>query len=125
MLRAAKKEWFLKSLDTSHNYCPNVIIKYLLDKNPDRYLDDNAEDQIQKFSFLAFGEGRHSCLGERFACLQVKTIWSILSRKFDFELCHQHPEPDYSALVVGSKAPCMMKFRRKMDPYTFNHGKLD
>jgi sterol 14-demethylase len=93
--------------------------------NPDRFLGENAEDQIQKFSFVAFGAGRHGCLGEKFAYLQVKTIWSILLRKFDFDLCQQHPKPDYSTLVVGPKPPCIIKFRRKTDPYTFNRGKLD
>ncbi|CAF0734501.1 unnamed protein product [Rotaria sordida] len=85
--------------------------------NPERFLGENAEDQIEKFSFIAFGGGRHSCLGERFAYLQVKTIWSILLRKFDFELCQEHPEPDYSTLVVGPKAPCMVKFKRKIDSF--------
>ncbi|UJR37335.1 hypothetical protein I4U23_030043 [Adineta vaga] len=84
--------------------------------NPERFLGENAEDQIEKFSFIAFGGGRHSCLGERFAYLQVKTIWSILLRKFDFEVCQQHPLPDYSVLVVGPKPPCMVRFKRKRNP---------
>jgi sterol 14-demethylase len=84
--------------------------------NPERFLDDNAEDEIEKFSYIAFGGGRHSCLGERFAYLQVKIIWSILLRKFDFELCQEHPQPDYSTIVVGPKSPCMIKFKRKINP---------
>jgi len=84
--------------------------------NPERFLGDHAEDQIEKFSFIAFGAGRHSCLGERFAYLQVKIIWSILLRKFDFELCQEHPQTDYSAFVVGPKSPCMVKFKRKINP---------
>ncbi|CAF3218671.1 unnamed protein product [Rotaria socialis] len=83
--------------------------------NPERFLGENPEDQKEKFSYIAFGGGRHSCLGEKFAYLQVKTIWSILLRKFDFELCQEHPEPDYSALVVGPKGPCIVKFKRKID----------
>jgi len=84
--------------------------------NPERFLGDNAEDEIEKFSYIAFGGGRHSCLGERFAYLQVKIIWSILLRKFDFELCQEHPQPDYSTIVVGPKSPCMIKFKRKINP---------
>lgn len=83
--------------------------------NPERFLGDHAEDQQEKFSFIPFGGGRHSCLGEKFAYLQVKTIWSILLRKFDFELCQEHPQADYSTLVVGPKPPCMIKFRRRRD----------
>lgn len=81
--------------------------------NPERFLGAHAEDLVEKFSFIAFGGGRHSCLGERFAYLQVKTIWSILLRRFDFELCQEHPLPDYSVLVVGPKPPCLVRFRRK------------
>ncbi|CAF1649850.1 unnamed protein product [Adineta ricciae] len=85
--------------------------------NPERFLGEYAEDQVEKFSFIAFGGGRHSCLGERFAYLQVKTIWSILLRKFDFELCQEHPLPDYSVLVVGPKPPCMVRFKRKINSF--------
>ena len=85
--------------------------------HPERFLGDDAEDQVEKLRFIAFGAGRHSCLGERFAYLQVKTIWSILLRKFDFELCQSLPGPDYSTLVVGPKAPCMVRFQRKKDAF--------
>jgi sterol 14alpha-demethylase len=81
--------------------------------NPERFLGEQADNKSDKFAFIAFGAGRHTCLGERFAYLQIKTIWSILLRQFDFTLCQSHPQPDYSALVVGPKAPCMIRFRRK------------
>ncbi len=84
--------------------------------NPERVLGDNVEDQSEKFSLIAFGSGRHGCLGERFAYLQVKTIWLILLRKFDVELCQEHSQADYSTLVVGPKSPCMRKCKRKTDP---------
>ena len=83
--------------------------------NPERFLGEQAEDLLEKFSFIAFGAGRHNCLGEKFAYLQVKIIWSVLLRNFDLQLCQAHPEPDYSALVVGPKAPCMVRFRRRLD----------
>ncbi len=64
----------------------------------ERFLGETPEDQIEKFAYL-----------------QVKTIWSILLRKFDCELCQEHPQLDYSALVVGPKSPCMIKFKHKTD----------
>lgn len=88
--------------------------------NPERFLDPQAEDQVEKYRFIAFGGGRHNCLGEKFAYLQVKTIWSILLRKFHFELCQPMPEPDYSTLVVGPKPPCMVRFQRRNENQSIN-----
>lgn len=83
--------------------------------NPERFLGEQPEDLSDKFSYIPFGGGRHSCLGEKFAFLQVKTIWSILLRKFQFELCQPIPQPDFSTLVVGPKPPCLVKFQRRED----------
>jgi sterol 14-demethylase len=40
-------------------------------------------------------------MGENFAYLQIKTIWSVLLRNFDIELVGELPKPDYTAMVVG------------------------
>lgn len=84
-----------------------------LEFEPERFLPPREEDLKEKNSFLAFGGGRHGCLGERFGFLQVKTIWSILFREFEFELVEQLPQRDFSAIVVGPTHPCMIKFKRK------------
>lgn len=92
---------------------------------PRRFMAPRYEDDFQregstvgKYSYIAFGRGRHACLGERFAFLQIKTIWSVLFRLFDFEPVDAAlPKPDYSAIVVGPKAPCMVRFKRKPSPY--------
>lgn len=81
---------------------------------PERFLPGREEDMKEKNSFLAFGGGRHGCLGERFGFLQVKTIWSLLFRHFDWELCGPHPQRDFSATVVGPKMPCPIKYKRKI-----------
>ena len=87
---------------------------------PDRFAPPRSEDST-KYAFLAFGGGRHGCLGERFAFLQVKTIWSTLSRKFDFELIDPLPEIDYANIVAGPKPPCRVRFQRKQDPFTVSN----
>jgi sterol 14-demethylase len=87
--------------------------------DPDRLAEPRNEDQV-KYAFSAFGGGRHGCLGERFAFLQVKSIWSVLLRNFDFELCADLPEADYSTLVVGPKPPCFLRYKRKSDPYSIS-----
>ena len=47
------------------------------------------------------------------AVLQIKTIWSVLLRNFDFELIDPFPEPDFESMVVGPK-PCRIKYTRRM-----------
>lgn len=39
---------------------------------PDRYLPPRAEDKVAPFSYIGFGGGRHACLGQNFAYLQIK-----------------------------------------------------
>mmetsp|Transcript_22439 Transcript_22439/g.63017 ORF Transcript_22439/g.63017 Transcript_22439/m.63017 type:complete len:486 (-) Transcript_22439:298-1755(-) len=82
--------------------------------DPDRWLVRNEADK-EKFSFIAFGGGRHNCLGEQFGYLQVKTIWSTLLRNYKFELVDPFPEPDFTALVVGPKA-CRVRYTRLSSP---------
>ena len=83
--------------------------------DPDRFAPPRQEDRKAPFSFLGFGAGRHGCMGEGFATLQVKTIWSVLLSLFDLEAVGDKvPEPDYGALVVGPKLnTCFVKYRRK------------
>ena len=39
---------------------------------PDRYLPPRSEDKAAPFSYIGFGGGRHACLGQNFAYLQIK-----------------------------------------------------
>lgn len=81
--------------------------------DPDRFSPPRSEGEKAKWGFIPFGGGRHACLGRRFALMQIKTIWSVLMRNFELEAISDFPEPDYSAVVVGPKGDCMMRFRRK------------
>ncbi|KAF2069102.1 hypothetical protein CYY_009574 [Polysphondylium violaceum] len=71
-------------------------------------------DQEEKtpFSFIAFGGGKHGCPGENFGILQIKTIWTIISQKYNLEL-GPVPKTDFTSLVAGPKGPCMVKYTRK------------
>lgn len=83
---------------------------------PDRFLPPREEQNAKPFSYLGFGGGRHACMGQMFAMLQIKTIWSVLMRNFDFEMIDAFPEPDYTSMVIGPK-PCRVKYtRRKLQP---------
>ena len=84
--------------------------------DPDRFGPGREEDKQKPFSFIGFGGGRHSCMGETFAYMQVKVLMSVLLRKFDFELISNKgeiPEPDYTAMVVGPKPPCKVRYTRR------------
>jgi sterol 14alpha-demethylase len=78
--------------------------------DPDRFAPGREEDKRQ-FTFVSFGGGRHKCLGNAFAMLQVKTIFAILLRGFSFELMHD-PVVVESGLVMGPKMPFRVRYRR-------------
>lgn len=62
------------ALHNDERYFPNAE-KF----DPERFSDDNKQN-VQKGSFLPFGEGPRICLGQRFGLLQVKVaIVSIVS----------------------------------------------
>ena len=82
--------------------------------DPDRFGPGREEDKTAgPFSYLSFGGGRHGCLGEPFAYLQIKTIWSILLRNYKLELISPFPETDWNAMVVGVKGNVMVKYKRR------------
>jgi sterol 14-demethylase len=80
--------------------------------NPARHQPGSTEGQ-KPFSFVGFGGGRHGCMGETFAYMQIKTIWSVLLRNFDFDIISPFPEPDYDSMVVGPKHGCMVRYTRR------------
>ena len=80
---------------------------------PSRFRQPSPEDKEKFASFIGFGGGRHGCMGETFAFMQIKTIWSILLRNFEFELVGKLPEPDYEGMVVGPKHPCTIRYKRR------------
>jgi len=85
--------------------------------NPEEYDPhrfDRGEHTAQPYSFLSFGGGRHGCPGENFGILQIKTIWTVLLREFEFEIPGgKMPTPDYTNLVVGPHIPATITYRRK------------
>ncbi|KAJ0779988.1 putative sterol 14-alpha-demethylase [Helianthus annuus] len=83
--------------------------------DPDRYGPGREEDKAAgAFSYISFGGGRHGCLGEPFAYLQIKAIWSHLLRNFELELVSPFPETDWNAMVVGVKGKVMVRYKRKV-----------
>ncbi|CAI7847532.1 unnamed protein product [Closterium sp. NIES-54] len=81
--------------------------------DPERFAAGREEDRAMPFSFTAFGGGRHGCMGENFAYMQGKTVWSVLLRNFELELITPFPPVDWDSLVVGPKGPVMVRYKRR------------
>lgn len=45
---------------------------------PERFLPPREEDKVKPFSYVGFGGGRHACIGQNFAYLQVSLAGSAL-----------------------------------------------
>jgi sterol 14-demethylase len=82
---------------------------------PDRFAPPREEDK-RDFAFIAFGGGRHKCLGNAFAILQIKAILALLLGQYEFELAGDPIDSDFQGLVVGPKEPCRMRYRRRAQP---------
>ncbi|KAI0749434.1 lanosterol 14-alpha-demethylase [Daedaleopsis nitida] len=62
--------------------------------------------------YLPFGAGRHRCIGEQFAYLQISTVISALVRRMEFRLQGEFPKSDYSSMMV-QPLPCQILYRRR------------
>ncbi|KAL1919895.1 uncharacterized protein VTP21DRAFT_1827 [Calcarisporiella thermophila] len=64
--------------------------------------------------YLPFGAGRHRCIGETFAYVQLKSIIATFVRMFDVELTEKGlPKVDYTKLFTGPVAPAEVIYTRR------------
>ncbi|MGZ5000519.1 MAG: cytochrome P450 [Methylomonas sp.] len=82
--------------------------------DPDRYTESRQED-ARPFSWIAFGGGKHKCSGNAFAMLQLKAIFSILLRRYTFELIADKDayQDDFTQMVVQPLSPCRVRYVRR------------
>lgn len=83
--------------------------------DPARYLDPKQEDIVNRWTWIPFGAGRHRCVGAAFALMQLKAIFSILLRDWEFEMAqpaHSYRN-DHSKMVVQLLQPCTVRYRRR------------
>jgi sterol 14-demethylase len=90
-------------------------------KNPlvfdaERYAPGRNEDR-NLMAYQPFGGGKHKCSGNGFAIFQIKAIFAVLLRRFEFELVDapEHYRDDYTQMIVQPAAPCRVRYRPRHD----------
>jgi len=83
--------------------------------NPDRFSRELAEDKKERYSYYPFSLGRHACIGEKFAYLQIKTVLSTILKYYDLEVVGTRADyqADYTSLMAGPKGHVKVNYRRK------------
>ncbi len=82
--------------------------------DPDRFGPGREEDKSSPYAYMGFGGGMHSCMGQNFAFVQVKTILSVLFREYEMEMVSETmPQIDYEAMVVGPKGDCRVRYKKR------------
>jgi sterol 14-demethylase len=82
--------------------------------DPDRFAADRREDK-NLMAYQPFGGGRHKCSGNAFATFQIKAIFAVLLRRYDFELVDAPDRyvDDYTQMIVQPRQPCRVRYRRR------------
>ena len=91
---------------------PSEVFEQALEYDPDRYGPGREEDR-RPFAYVSFGGGRHKCLGNAFAILQMKVILSAMLNQYDFELAGDEITTDFERVVLGPKPPIRVRYRRR------------
>ncbi|XP_066571553.1 lanosterol 14-alpha demethylase [Amia ocellicauda] len=111
------------TIPAGHQVCVSPTVNHRLhdtwdqrlDFNPNRYLQESSATG-EKFNYVPFGAGRHRCIGENFAYVQIKTIWSTMLRLFDFELVDGYfPTVNYTTMIHTPHNP-VIRYQRRPTP---------
>ncbi|KAF7312456.1 Lanosterol 14-alpha-demethylase [Mycena indigotica] len=86
------------------------------------YVDDGGEKIDFGFGAVSkgtespyqpFGAGKHRCIGEQFAYLQIGTIIATIMRKVELRLPNPVPEHNYHTMIMMPKDPKSIHYRRR------------
>lgn len=83
--------------------------------DPGRYLDPNQADLQNRWTWIPFGAGKHRCVGNAFAMMQLKAIFSVLLRDYEFEMTQpsESYRDDTSKMVIQLASPAKVRYRRR------------
>ncbi|KII85181.1 hypothetical protein PLICRDRAFT_94760 [Plicaturopsis crispa FD-325 SS-3] len=88
----------------------------------DTYTDVNGEKIDYGFGAVSkgtespyqpFGAGRHRCIGEQFAYLQLGTIIVTIIRNMELRLTDRFPDNNYHTMITMPKKPRTISYRRR------------
>lgn len=82
--------------------------------DPDRFGPERREDR-NLMAYQPFGGGKHKCSGNAFAMFQIKAIFAVLLRRYEFALMDA-PETyvdNYAEMIVQPRTPCRVRYRRR------------
>jgi sterol 14alpha-demethylase len=84
--------------------------------DPSRYLDERQEDLQNRWTWIPFGAGKHRCVGNAFAMMQMKAIFSVILRDYEFEMAQpsESYRDDVSKMVIQLEKPCRVKYRKRV-----------
>ncbi len=111
--RVKRGNWAAVSPLVAHR--DDAVFENAMRFDPTRYGPGRREDR-RPFSYIAFGGGRHKCMGNAFALLQIKTILAVLLDHYDFEFLGETVETDFQGLVLGPKPPVRVRYRVRPSP---------
>ena len=83
--------------------------------DPGRYIDPRQEDLQNRWTWIPFGAGKHRCVGNAFAMMQMKAIFSVILRDFSFEPVQELDsyQDDFSKMVIQLAQPAKVRYRRR------------
>lgn len=83
--------------------------------DPGRYIDPRQEDLQNRWTWIPFGAGKHRCVGNAFAMMQLKAIFSVILRDFAFAMAQpsESYRDDHSKMVIQLEQPCRVRYRRR------------
>ncbi|GAB3861311.1 lanosterol 14-alpha demethylase [Nocardioides maradonensis] len=81
--------------------------------DPGRYIDPRQEDLQNRWTWIPFGAGKHRCVGNAFAMMQMKAIFSVILRDFSFEPAQPLDDyrDDFSKMVIQLAQPARVRYR--------------
>jgi sterol 14-demethylase len=83
--------------------------------DPTRYVEPRQEDLLNRWTWIPFGAGKHRCVGSAFAMMQLKAIFSVILRDYEFEMAQpsESYRDDFTKMVIQLEQPCVVRYRKR------------